>query len=58
MNVHKLFDIRGEVALGTGASSGLGTFYAELLAAQGAKVICAARRIDLPESLVKRITDQ
>ncbi len=34
----------GEVALVTGASSGLGRRFAQLLAAQGAKVLAAARR--------------
>ena len=40
----KLFDLSGEVALVTGASSGLGARFAEVLAAHGAKVIAAARR--------------
>lgn len=42
----QLFDLSGEVALVTGASSGLGRRFAEVLAAHGAKVVAAARRTD------------
>src|SRR3984893_2034859 len=38
------FDITGQVALVTGASSGIGQHFAEILAAAGAKVALAARR--------------
>jgi 3-oxoacyl-[acyl-carrier protein] reductase len=47
----QLFDLTGEVALVTGASSGLGWRFAEVLAAHGAKVIAAARRVDRLQAL-------
>jgi NAD(P)-dependent dehydrogenase (short-subunit alcohol dehydrogenase family) len=42
----RLFDLSGEVALVTGASSGLGRRFARVLAAHGAKVVAAARRAE------------
>lgn len=50
-----LFDLSGEVALVTGASSGLGARFAEVLAAQGARVILAARRLDRVEQLAAKL---
>jgi NAD(P)-dependent dehydrogenase (short-subunit alcohol dehydrogenase family) len=41
-----LFSMAGRVALVTGASSGLGAHFAQVLAAAGAEVILAARRED------------
>lgn len=50
-------DLTGEVALVTGASSGLGLRFAKVLASQGAKVAIAARRLDRLEALAKEIED-
>ncbi len=47
--------LQGKTALVTGASSGLGAHFAKVLAAQGAEVTCAARRVDRLEALVGEI---
>lgn len=52
---HDLFDLKGEVALVTGASSGLGARFAEVLSAHGARVVLAARRVDRIEALARRL---
>jgi NAD(P)-dependent dehydrogenase (short-subunit alcohol dehydrogenase family) len=49
------FDIAGQVALVTGASSGLGRAMALTLARAGARVALAARRVDRLESLCAEI---
>jgi len=51
-----LFDLNGKRALVTGASSGLGEHFAQTLAAAGAQVLVAARRVDRLEALVARIS--
>ena len=58
MTADSLFDLEGEVALVTGASSGLGRRFAAVLAANGATVFAAARRADLLDSLVSEIEDR
>ncbi|HVY00921.1 MAG TPA: SDR family oxidoreductase [Pseudorhodoplanes sp.] len=55
MNASALFDLTGEVALVTGASSGLGRRFARVLAANGAKVALVARRADRIAALQKEI---
>jgi NAD(P)-dependent dehydrogenase (short-subunit alcohol dehydrogenase family) len=49
------FDVAGHVALVTGASSGIGQHFAEVLAAAGAKVALAARRADRLAELAREI---
>ena len=50
-----LFDLTGQVAIVTGASSGLGTRFAQILAAHGAKTVLVARRPELLAKHVKNI---
>jgi NAD(P)-dependent dehydrogenase (short-subunit alcohol dehydrogenase family) len=50
-------DLTGQVALVTGASSGLGYRFAKVLAAAGAKVALAARRVEKLEALAQEIRD-
>ena len=51
------FDLRGRTALVTGASSGLGRHFARVLAAHGAAVALAARRVERLEALASEIRD-
>ena len=53
-----LFQLHGRVAMVTGASSGLGRHFAEVLAAAGASIVVAARRADRLSELVARLRDQ
>ena len=48
-------DLTGHIALVTGASSGLGLRFAQVLAEAGATVVCAGRRLDRVESVAKGI---
>lgn len=47
--------LAGKRALVTGASSGLGAHFAELLAAHGAEVVIAARRMDSLADVARRV---
>jgi 3-oxoacyl-[acyl-carrier protein] reductase len=55
MDTAELFSLRGRVAMITGASSGLGERFAEVAAANGAKVVLVARRADRLDALKARI---
>ncbi|RZT18219.1 short-subunit dehydrogenase [Mycobacterium sp. BK558] len=53
----EIIDLKGKRILLTGASSGIGEAAAEKLARRGATVVVVARRQDLLDALVTRITD-
>ena len=51
-------DLKGQTALVTGASSGLGVRFAKVLAKAGAKVALTARRLDRLEEVAKEIASE
>ena len=55
MTAAELFDVKDRVALVTGASSGLGLRFAEVLAGEGAAVALVARRADRLAAIKARI---
>ncbi len=56
--INEIFDITGQVAVVTGASSGLGVAFAKGLTAAGAKVVLAARRHEKLKELVAELESE
>ena len=52
------FDLKGQVAVVTGASTGLGLLMAKAFANQGANLVLLARRMNLLEENAKAITEE
>jgi NAD(P)-dependent dehydrogenase (short-subunit alcohol dehydrogenase family) len=57
MDVFEPFRLDGRVALVTGASSGLGSRFARVLAGAGASVVVAARRAERLEAVARELGD-
>jgi NADP-dependent 3-hydroxy acid dehydrogenase YdfG len=55
VNRSELFDVRDNVAFVTGAASGLGLAYAEVMAANGARVVLADKDADGLDKAVSRL---
>lgn len=55
MDIEKLFSLKGKTALVSGASSGLGEFFAHVMADAGAEVILSARRVERLNKIVEDI---
>lgn len=56
-DIAKMFSLAGRTALVTGAGTGMGRQIAKTLSGAGAKVICAARRLKMVESVAANIRE-
>ena len=52
------FDLKGQVAIVTGCSGGLGVQMAKALANQGCNIVPVARRLDKLEEIAKEISEE
>ncbi|MBP3241043.1 MAG: SDR family NAD(P)-dependent oxidoreductase, partial [Oribacterium sp.] len=52
------FDLKGQVAIVTGCSTGLGVQMAKALANQGANIVPVARRQEKIEAVAKELTEE
>lgn len=53
LNLNKLYDLKGRVALVTGGGTGIGLMIASSLAANGAKVYIASRRVEVLQKVAE-----
>ena len=54
---HSLFDLTGKVAIVTGASRGLGQYFARALARAGADLVITSRKLAALESFQREVED-